>query len=454
MKAITRGILFYTFVLLFFMTAAAILFYGSGYRYNTSKNTIERTGELIVESMPSGAAVLLNGEPIRRLRDTIAGAQGASTPVHKKYLLPGTYHLDFVKDGYEPYRRDISVTSGTVTMVTDPVLLPRSEPEKIFSYSDIRQILVRTPNTVIFLHGTEEVIRYLVDTRTFEQLYRAKKDESITAFPTPTYRRALIATKSGLSVVEENAVIPLPDKDFTGPIIHAVWSDDEKSVFVLTRSTVIRIRTDGAQTTPIFTGVFADIALAQRTLYLLEYSEKKRAIILIDSVTGKKVGTRKLLPSENITTLEAVLLPLVIGKDIRGVITTIDLSDAIKAQTPLAYVQEFFSKTSQVVAVTSDFEALIFEKSSDKTAQNRLLARLSVPIQKLVMAKTAPYALLLSDSVLEALETANRPDQNRYVINSPEQRVRDFFFDDNGILYYIVETEDTTALFRKMLQNP
>jgi|GEM_PF-4607118 len=453
MKAITRGILFYTFVLLFFITAAAILFYGSGYRYNTSKNTIERTGELIVESQPSGAAILLNGEPLRRLRDTITGAQGASTPVHKKYLLPGTYHLDLLKDGYEPYRRDISVTSGTVTMVTDPVLLSRSEPERIFSYPDIRQILVRTPNTVIFLQGTDEVIRYLVDTHTFEQLYRAKKDESITAFPSPSRQRALIATKSGLSLVEENAVIPIPNKDFVGPI-RVVWSDDEETVFVLAKSAVIRIRTDGAQATLVATGVFADIALDQRTLYLLEYSEKKRSIILIDSVTGKKVGTRKLLSNERITTLEAVLPPLVIGRDVRGALTTIDLSDAIKAQTPLAYVQEFFSKTSQVVAAASDFEALIFEKSSDQTAQSRLLARLSVPIQKFVMIKTAPYALLLSGSVLEALETANRPDSNRYVINAPEQRVRDFFFDGNGILYYIGETEDATALFRKELRNP
>lgn len=450
MRSVTRGILFYSFVGAFFFTAAAILFYGLGYRYNPAKNAIERTGELIVESTPPGARVMLNGDPIFRFRDLIFGATDSRTPIHKKYLLPGTYHLELLRDGYSPYRRDISVTSGTVTIVTDPVLVSGSEPQAVFSHPALEKILVAASDKFIFLAGKNEVIEYSLDTHTFKSLYRSKNDDAFAGYPSPSRSRAVVISAAGIVLMGEHDTGRMVSKDLAGPINRVLWSDDEKSVFVLAASGIIRLDADGVLTPLAAAGSFTDMALSRNTLYALETSLADTSLVFIDAATGTRIGSRVLAPADRITSLETVVPPFVIGKDAEGVITSIDTSDSAQAQTPFAYVQGLFAKPPLIVVVASGFEAVIFEKTSGKSIQRRLLSRQSVPIQSIAMLKNIPYAIMLSGGVLEVFETAQRPDRNRYQVSVEGQRVRDFFVDANGTLHYVAEVDrGTVSLFRR-----
>lgn len=454
MKSRTRALLFYSFVLAFFFAAAAIIFYGSGYRYNPAKNAIERTGELIVESDPRGALVTLNGEPLLRFRDVMLRTSGARTPAHKKYLLPGNYRLGITKDGYEPYFRDISITSGTVTIVTDPVLLSNAKPQNVFSHPDLRKILVATSSRIIFLAGTREVIQLNVDTHAFESLYQTQENDIITAYPSPSRSHAIIVSDAGIFIIDENDISKVALKDIKLPITRVSWSDDEKSVFMLTASGIIRIAMDRAQASRVAEGSYIDMLLSQSTLTVIEDTEKQRSLSLIHTETGEKARVRVLSPHERIATLEAVVPPFVIGKDSEGSIIVANAADSSQERMPLAYIQGLFAKTKLLAAVASNFEAMIFEKATEEKIEKRLLMRQSIPIQTIVVARNMPYAIILSGGVLDAIEIVNIFDPNRYQLSPKGHIVRDFYIDENDILSYIAETEEGTVSFlRRSIAN-
>ncbi|MEO5928281.1 MAG: PEGA domain-containing protein [Patescibacteria group bacterium] len=99
-----RRILPWIFAIVFFVSAPALVFYTSGYRWNPKKEKIERNGTLIVDSTPGGARVLLNG------RDT-----GETTPVTMQNVAPGHYDLRVERDGYSPWEKQLDVYPEYVT---------------------------------------------------------------------------------------------------------------------------------------------------------------------------------------------------------------------------------------------------------------------------------------------------------------------------------------------------
>ena len=87
MPLLFRRILFSIFVLLFAVSAAALLFYANGYRYHTGKRIVEKTGKLIVETEPRGARVLFNGREVALSR----------TPLTLSSILSGEYEVTIEK---------------------------------------------------------------------------------------------------------------------------------------------------------------------------------------------------------------------------------------------------------------------------------------------------------------------------------------------------------------------
>jgi WD40 repeat protein len=123
-----RFVLRWTFILTFLLIAPAIILSTAGYRYNFGKNRPERTGVLILDSEPAGADIVLNDK-----------AHHGTTPARISRLLPGTYRVRLEKDGFQPFVRDIEITSSQTTFLNDAVLfregLPLLEKEAIIRRS-------------------------------------------------------------------------------------------------------------------------------------------------------------------------------------------------------------------------------------------------------------------------------------------------------------------------------
>lgn len=115
-----RRILPWIYVLIFFITAPLLIFYTSGYRYNFKKGAVERNGTLIVDSTPSGGAVLIDGQDSTE-----------KTPVTFQQMTPGWHTIRVTKSGYGTWQQDILIRAERVSFtdhirlwkIGDPVLV-------------------------------------------------------------------------------------------------------------------------------------------------------------------------------------------------------------------------------------------------------------------------------------------------------------------------------------------
>lgn len=97
--------------MIFFITAPLLVFYTAGYRYNFKKGAVERNGTLIVDSTPSGGAVLIDGQ------DT-----GEKTPTTFQQMAPGWHTVRVTKTGYGSWQQDILIRAERVSF-TDHIRL-------------------------------------------------------------------------------------------------------------------------------------------------------------------------------------------------------------------------------------------------------------------------------------------------------------------------------------------
>lgn len=101
-------------LLLLILASTAVVLYAQGYRLNLSKRTVEKTGIILIKSIPEGAGVYLDGELTTATNSPISN------------LKSGTYHLKVEKEGYFSWEKDVLVKEGLVTDIT--TLLPPLSP--------------------------------------------------------------------------------------------------------------------------------------------------------------------------------------------------------------------------------------------------------------------------------------------------------------------------------------
>lgn len=111
MVAKIRSILFpFAIVCTILSTAALIIAYGRGYRFDITNLAFNSTGLVVVQSEPSGAQIIINGN--------IKTATPATLT-----LRPGTYTVTVAKEGFQSWEKHIKV-EGEVVNKLDALLLP------------------------------------------------------------------------------------------------------------------------------------------------------------------------------------------------------------------------------------------------------------------------------------------------------------------------------------------
>ena len=118
--AFHRRILPWIFVLVFLVMAPAVVFYTAGYRWNQKKGVLERNGTLILDTMPVGASIDLNGQ-----------RQTDITPVTLQNVAPGSYDISLTLQGYHPWSKTLYVEPERVTFASQILLWPIAEPQRV-----------------------------------------------------------------------------------------------------------------------------------------------------------------------------------------------------------------------------------------------------------------------------------------------------------------------------------
>ncbi|HEX9664610.1 MAG TPA: PEGA domain-containing protein [Patescibacteria group bacterium] len=141
------------------VVAPILVIYTAGYRYNFKKNKLQKTGILVIESLPEKADVYINNEYKKRTKAII------------KNLFPDQYDVRVEKDGYYPWQKKLSVEAGQSAFATNIILFKKAEAEKIIkedidfsSYSPDRKKLIYSVKNqsdkllIVDLNGLKETI--------------------------------------------------------------------------------------------------------------------------------------------------------------------------------------------------------------------------------------------------------------------------------------------------------
>lgn len=115
---IHKQLFFWSTIVIFLIVAPSVVFYTAGYRWNSKKGVIERNGTLIVDTVPEGASIRLNGH-----------TQEKVSPVTIKNLSPGTYTINLDLEGHHPWSKTLQVLPERVTFVNDVILWLNTEPK-------------------------------------------------------------------------------------------------------------------------------------------------------------------------------------------------------------------------------------------------------------------------------------------------------------------------------------
>ncbi|MFH0874105.1 MAG: PEGA domain-containing protein [Candidatus Komeilibacteria bacterium] len=106
-----RRIVYSLFFLLFFIISPLIVLYATGYRLDLTSGSISKVGALYIKTYPSGAKVYRNNLYTKR-----------KTPTQIVNIPSGLQTISVIKDGYQPWTKELRIEAGKTTFVEDIVL--------------------------------------------------------------------------------------------------------------------------------------------------------------------------------------------------------------------------------------------------------------------------------------------------------------------------------------------
>jgi len=112
-----RRILPWIFIVVFLAVAPAVVFYTAGYRYNSKKGKVERNGTVILDTVPTGATITIDGQPFT-----------SKSPVTIQDMAPGLHRFSMERDGYHPWGKSLDVRSELVTFANNVWLWLDAQP--------------------------------------------------------------------------------------------------------------------------------------------------------------------------------------------------------------------------------------------------------------------------------------------------------------------------------------
>ncbi len=172
MTLFKRRFLALLFFVIFFLSIPPLILVTSGVFYNITKKSFEKTGLLVVSSIPEGATVNFNNEPPKRGIDMFIPWETGEiilTPERVTYLFPGVYTLKIEKENFLPFERTIEIQSGKTTFVEDILLLPSAPPVQIVEAS----FLALSPDGTTFVTIDTTGTLFIIDSETDITLYSA-----------------------------------------------------------------------------------------------------------------------------------------------------------------------------------------------------------------------------------------------------------------------------------------
>jgi hypothetical protein len=430
-----------TLAIIFVITAPVVVLYTAGYRYNFSKNKIEKTGILVIASEPKDAQIFINGKNVED-----------ATPARIKNMMPGDYVVKAEKDGFYPWEKTLTVKSKLTTFAESIVLFKKTLPMQIVN-GDVKSFSISNDGDKIAYYEKGSVKIFDITSKTTKELYKnssevtdikwAENDEKILVAERlfPNFR---IVNADG----SEDPFTPKTlGYNFTEMVLDS-GSANTAFGFVLT----------GAQT-----GMLHQIDLKEKkikgsraignsfiaegdTIYTVELIAKDKYLLkksfkdsaVEDQITLMPYGNYKFLESKND-------LITVLHKE-RGELVLINLKNSDENNILESGVRTaVFTKDNSKIIIKKDFEILVYDFAAK---QKDLITRYGKEIKKAVWHPEGAHLLFNLDKTLEVTELDNRGGSRSQISLTQFDEIRDFAIDSKGeVIYFIGKIGAQQGLF-------
>jgi hypothetical protein len=144
----------YTLVVIFVVTVTfALVAYGNDYTYDFSTRQIVQRGHVIINSVPGGAKVIVDGKALNK-----------QTPYQAAWSV-GQHIFKLERGGYVTWQKALNVVAGQVNLVEYAVLVPKNPPKTLMdSKSDLlMQAISSDHKHIAYIAGGTAPALYTLD---------------------------------------------------------------------------------------------------------------------------------------------------------------------------------------------------------------------------------------------------------------------------------------------------
>lgn len=160
-----RRVVYLSFIIIFLISAPLIILYAQGYRYNFKRGKIQKTGILIISSLPKKANVYLNEKLI----------VGEETPSRLEKLLPADYEIKLAKAGYHPWTKKLQIAENATTFAEDVILWKDTLAVQLASYDIIDYLASSDKTKAAFITADRKIVILDLVNQKFYDLYQVDK---------------------------------------------------------------------------------------------------------------------------------------------------------------------------------------------------------------------------------------------------------------------------------------
>lgn len=116
MRRTVRRTFFYSFLLIFLVTAPLIVLYATGYSFNFQRGALALTGGIFVKTNQTGITATVDGK--------LYSASGfLSRGIFISSLEPGSHTVEITKDGFRPWKKTVNVESQIIQEFRSVILV-------------------------------------------------------------------------------------------------------------------------------------------------------------------------------------------------------------------------------------------------------------------------------------------------------------------------------------------
>ncbi|OGY44658.1 MAG: hypothetical protein A3B89_04215 [Candidatus Buchananbacteria bacterium RIFCSPHIGHO2_02_FULL_40_13] len=390
-----RRTIYILFIVIFLIAAPLVVLYSEGYRYNLKRGKIQKTGILIISSLPKKADIYLNGKVVI----------GDQTPARLEKLLPADYEIKIAKEGYYDWTKKLQIFENSTTFAEEVILWKNNWPTQLASYDIIDWLASPDNQKSVFLTQNRKIMALDFTDKKISELHQAGYDDNLKILSwSNTSKKILIQVGSQYLVIntERPADSPLviPNNDY----FLIKWDlKNDNLVYALNNLGVYKIDLFSQKTNLILNKKVTDFLVNNDLIYFyykdVIYKQKITDISQLEIIDGLKCSNcrfinrdfaRLLLLDQSDQEL-FIIDPSTKNKTIKQAAKNVNW---LKDDTFLFY---------------NDWEIWIYELEKKEP---EIITRIGAGVSQVLWQPEGRHIIFISDNKIKIIELDNRELRN------------------------------------------